>query len=291
MSANTVDYLQQKAVMQDRLWSPAIWGDCPWNDIVEGNRDSQGVYLFDDFLDWPVLGTQTTEIAFGRWKVFNTGAVKVGPTKTVNSIVIPGGILNLPTDTDNDQASFAQSFPTFFMSGATGTSGKLWFEVRVILNSILTNMNSIFVGLAETDLWTLATGVPFNAGDVITNSAAAVGFRKAEDGLGVWDTVTSDRATSFTNVGASATSVAANTFIKLGMVYDPERTTDIIRFFADGVQLATVISAATLAATTNLKAGLLGFIMASVADSAGTGGGPSIDWVRIAQLLPTVAAI
>lgn len=292
MSANTIGYNQNKSAMQDRMPSPNIWDDCPWNDIVEGrSRDAQGTTFFDDFTHFPLVGTQTTQIAQGFYKVFNTGALTVTQAKQVNSINQPGGFITLGTDTDNDSASLAQSIPSFALSGATGTSGKLWFECRVLLNSILTNMNGMFVGLAETDLWTLATAVPFNAGDAINNGAAAIGFRKGEDGLGVWDTVTSDRATSFTNVGASATSVLANTWIKLGMVYDPERTSDIVRFYADGVQLATSLSAATLAATTNLKAGLFGLIIASVADSAGTTALPAMDWWRIAQLLPTIAAI
>lgn len=291
MSANTVDYVS-KSADTDRLWSRALWADCPWNDIQEGTKDFQGITWFDDFEKFPLVGTQTTEIAHGQYKVFNTGATKVAPVGSVNSVSMPGGILGFATDTDNDSASLAQSYPSFMLSGLASNSGELWFEVRVAVNTILTNTMGIFVGLAETNLWTLATGVPFNGSDAITNGAAAIGFRKGEDALGVWDTVVSDRATSFTNIGDDeVTSVAAFEWVKLGMRYSLDKANAslaCVTFFKNGVPLATKITNAAVQAYTNLDANPLGFIMACIADSAGTTAIAYLDWVRIAQFLPTI---
>jgi hypothetical protein len=287
MSANTVDYKGNKAADTSRLRSPAVWADCPVLDILERNKN--GLFFYDDFQDFPLAGTQTTEIGHGKYKVFNTGAGKVDRVSAVNSVELGGGALRIALDTNNDSGSIAQSYPQYLLSGLEATSGKLWFECCYAQNSIATNMAAVFLGLAEVEQWTLATGVPFNGGDAITNSAAAIGFRIEEDGLGVVDTVYSDRATSFTNIGdTEGGTLAAYTFKKLGFVYDPSEpdSSKVIRFFADNLELPTRVSKATLTGLTNLDANALGLIFAACADSAGTSFEAYLKWWAVAQLLP-----
>lgn len=288
MAVNTVDYRNNLQADTDRGPTPAVWADCPWFEILEQTGAGRGgVQFYDDFTDWPLIGTQTTQIGFAKYKVFNTGAGTVAPISAINSVEKGGSILNISLDTDNDSGSLAHAYPSYRLTGDKTTAGKLWFECRMAMNTILTNTVGWFVGLAEVEQWTLATGVPFNGGDAITNAAAAIGFRKEEDGLGVIDTVYSDRATSFTNIGDAATSVsAANTWIKLGMIYDPDKTDECITFYADGVKLTTAYSKSSLQALTNLDANALGLIVAAVADSAGTAASVYMDWWRIAQLFP-----
>jgi hypothetical protein len=289
MGVNTVDYMESGSANTDRRPSPALWGDFPEADFL--HEPSKGVHHWDDFTRFPLIGTQTTEIAHGGYKVFATSGGSVLPISAVNSIELGGGILQLGADTDNDSVSLADSYPSLMMTGLTTNSGKLWFECRVALSSILTNTVGFFAGLAEVEQWTLATGVPFNGGDAITNSAAAIGFRKEEDGLGVIDTVYSDRATSFTNIGDSATSVAANTFIKLGMKYDPENISECVKFYANNQLVGTAMTRAALLALTNLDANALGFLIALITDSSGTAAKLYLDWVRYAQILPTTATV
>lgn len=277
------------AVADKQTPSPAIWADCPVNQILEQPR--LGRYLYDDWKDFPLIGTQTTQIAHGKWKVFNTGAGTVVPVSAVNSVEIPGGALKIALDTDNDSGSLAQSYPTFNLTGDPATSGKLWFEVCYAQNSILTNMAAVIFGLAETEQWTLATAVPLNAGDAITNAAAMIGFRIEEDGLGVIDSVVSDRATSFTNIGdTEGGTLAAYTFRKLGFVYDPAKSADCVTFYANNLELTTRYTKTQILATTNLKANALGPIIAACADSAGTAFEAYIKWVRVCQLNPGEAA-
>lgn len=261
--------------------SPNIWGDCPVLSILEGSIAGQ--YIFDDFNDYPLVGTQTTEIAHGRYKVFNTGSGVVTNVSTVNSVELGKGILAIGVDTDNDSGSIAQSYPSFLL---TSTARKLWFETRLCYTPITTNGIGWFVGLAETELWTLATGVPFNAGDAITNSASAIGFRKPEDDTTTHDTVYSDRATSFTAVGdGEGTYDTAYEMVKLGMVFDPDAAAaDRIVFYENGLPLSTKVSHATLTGLTYLDANALGLLLAVVADSAGTSGYVFADWWRAAQL-------
>ena len=282
---NTVDFKRNLSADANRQPSPAIWADCPVKDLIE--NPGLGTYFFDDFQDFPLDGTQTTQIGHGKYKVFNTGGGKVSRISAVNSVELAGGALRIQVDTDNDSGSIAQSFPSYFMSGVKSTGPKIWFECCVAQSAIPTNNIGWMVGLAEVELWTLATGVPFNGGDAITNGAAFIGFRAEEDGLGVVDTVYSDRATSFTNIGdTEAGTMVANTFRKFGFVYDPDKTTNCVTFFANNLELTTKYSKTDLVALTNLDANMLGIIAAVVSDSAGTTTDWWMKWWRVAQLLP-----
>ena len=267
-----------------RSKSPNIWGDCPWTVLREGARN--GMAFYDDFADFPLTGTQTTQIAHGKYKVFATTGSSITRVSAVNSVETIGGALSATIDTDNDSASIAQAYPSYLLSGLNSNSGKLWFECCYAQNSIATNMAGVFIGLAEVEQWTLATGVPFNGGDAITNSASAIGFRIEEDGLGVIDTVYSDRATSFTNIGDAASSLgAANTFVKLGMKYDPnDREGKAVRFYKDNLELADSLSVSTLQGLTNLDANALGLLWATVGDSGGTSFASYMKWWSVAQV-------
>lgn len=265
--------------------SPNIWHDCPVLEIMEDPGVGWG--FFDDFLDVWLDGTQSTEIAWGRYKVFNTGSGSVSADETVNSVETAGGLIEVTCDTDNDSGSFATQAEPFRLSGAASTGNKLWFECRLSTSSIATNGVGWLLGLAETQLWTLATGVPFNAeGSTITNTASFIGFNYPEDDTTTLDTVYSDRATSFTQVKDAGITIAANTFLKLGMTYDPQNTVETIVFYANGVPLVDVISSSTLTGLTNLDAGTLGLIFAQVADSSGTAITTHLDWWRCYQLAP-----
>jgi len=282
---NPVDYKKNFTADTKRLRSPAIWADCPWDQILRGTV--HGLAYFDDFQDFPLAGTQTTEIGHGKYKVFNTGAGTVKRVSTVNSVEIPGGCLQIDLDTNNDSGAIAQAYPQCLLSGLSSNSGKLWFECCYAQNSILTNMAAVMIGLAETEQWTLATAVPFNGGDAITNTASFVGFRIEEDGLGVVDTVYSDRATAFTNIGdTEAGTLAPYVFKKFGLVYDPDAGDTTMRFFADNLELTTKLKNSTLTGLTNLDANCLGLILAACADSAGTAFQAYLKWWSYAQLLP-----
>jgi len=287
MSANTIDYRANLgSADQNRKISPNIWADCPWNDIQEGCVP--GVAFYDDFQDFPLIGTQTTQIGHGKYKLYAAAGCAVTRVSAVNSVELQGGALSITMDTDNDEASIAQSYPTYYLSNSIATSGKLWFECCYAQNSIVTNLASTFFGLAEVDAFTLASNVPHNSGDAIDASGSMIGFRIEEDGLGVVDTVYSDRATSFTNIGdTEGGTLAANVFSKFGFVYDPAAdTARRVVFYANNLELTTKLTGAALTALTNLDANPLGLLWSVAADSAGTSFAGYMKWWRIAQIQP-----
>jgi hypothetical protein len=265
--------------------SPAIWADCPMNEILHGGV---GYHLFDDFVGMPLEGTQTTEIHWSGtpYMVYATASGNITTDDTFNSVETPGGLLRVQTPADNEQSAMKQVSEPFKISGDASLDGKLWFEARVAVQSTITNGIGFMLGLAETQLWTLAAAVPFNAADAITNTAAFVGFRYPEDDTTTADSVYSDRATSFTAIGdGEVTGLADNTFVKLGMVYDPgELDANVIRFYQNGAELGTKVSRSTLAGLTNLDAGTLGLIFAQICDTGGGAISSYLDWWRVAQM-------
>lgn len=304
MSHADVIHRQNKTAITNRFRrSPALWGNCPLSWIKK--------HYPEGYLRWSpeqhlLAGTQTTQIAGPQpgSKVFSTTALVVDAVSSVGGETW-GGAIRFGSDTDNDSSSLAQAYPSFRMSGLGGsTDNALWFEACIAVSSIATDTLGFFVGLAETELWTLATGVPFNAGDAITNSASAIGWRKEEDGLGVLDVVYSDRATSFTaiidDVTASAngsfTALAADTFMKIGFFYNPspgnkgrEYDSDrVISFFQNNLRLPTGVSKSTLTGLTNLDANALGPLVATITDSGGTAAKLYLKWLEVAQLPPGI---
>jgi len=269
-----------------RQESAAIWHDCPWPSLKDGSVN--GVAFFDDFSDFPLIGTQTTQIAHGKYKIFAGASGSVAPVGTINSTQVPGGALAFTSGGNNTAGSLAQAYAPFALSGLTSNTGKLWFECCVSVESILTNTLGFFVGLAETNLFTLSATVPFNAASASTsNSGSMIGFFKDEDGLGVVNTAYTDRATSFTNIGASEASIsAAFTFVRLGFVYDPGDPTNCITFYQNNAKLATGMSSTTLTGLTNLDANNLGLMMAVIGDSAAGTYAAHLKWWKCAQLLP-----
>ena len=66
--------------------SPAIWADCPFQAIREGS--TPGLAFFDDFQEFPLAGTQTTQIGFSKYKLFHTTAGQFTRVSTINSVEI-----------------------------------------------------------------------------------------------------------------------------------------------------------------------------------------------------------
>jgi hypothetical protein len=263
--------------------SAGIWAQIPEEARFNPNV---GYGFFDDFVDVGLTATQTTQINWGKYKVFNTGSGIVGLTTTVNSVAVAGGILQVGVDTDNDSGSIAVNQPSFRLRG-TAAGKKLCFEARIAYSPITTNGLGWILGLGEASLWTFASAVPLNAGDAFTNSGAFVGFQKPEDDTITFDTGYSDRAAQTwvagsTQIGdAEGAYATAFAFTKIGMVYDPidkNANGDNLGFYQDGVLLDSGMTNAEIAALTNLDAGLLSPMLTAIADSAGTAGLLYMDW-------------
>jgi hypothetical protein len=288
MTVKTIEFPSQPLPDTSRAHSRTLWRDCPWDQLLSGEKD--GIAFFDDFNSLPLAPTLTTQIGFGQYKGFATSGATITQIGVINSVALGGGYLDLHHNADADSASLAQAYPSYMLTGLTSNSAKLWFECRIACKSLLASRNSFFVGLGEVNLFTLATAVPFTADTAaFSNAGAVIGFYKlmAQTTAGQINTVYTDRATGFTTLGTGeALLPAAFGFVKLGMIYDPQnKDGNVVSFFANGVKLGTSLTATQLTATTNLKANALGLMIADVAGSSVSTDETYLDWWRCAQLL------
>lgn len=266
-----------------RTFSDALWKDCPMTAIREGTVN--GWYDENDFTKFYKAGTQTSVIGEGEYLIYNTGngsgkidAEFAGPTAFT-----PGGIVSNLTGADADQGVMASRQAPFSIL-QDGTYGQLWFEARIAQASIATNAGQLFIGLAENNSFTFGAAQPLGDANAVANNGALIGFTRLENGQANINTSYTDRATSWTHVKTSAyTTLAANTWLKVGMKFDPNDSTNTVQFWFNGVKNATALSKATLAATTNLKAAALGFCWAFFAEAGGSTTS-YIDWYRVYQL-------
>lgn len=275
----TVQYAKSLSADTWRKPSGSIWGDCPMEAIERGD----GHYISDDFTTFSKPGTQTSELQLGPVKVYNTGSGAVITDSFPNGTPgYPGGVISMLCDTAGDQSVIATHACPFSLS-TSGSAGKLWFEARIAVTSIATNMTHVFVGLGNSGDVTLGAAIPLADANATGTAVALLGWTRLEDGLGVLNTSYTDEAASYTHVETSAGSIAANTFVKLGFVFDPIRTSDCVTFFVNGVPTTTPMTRATLAALTHLDNSNLGPIFAQFADSAGTACYAYMDWWRCYQ--------
>ncbi len=259
-----------------------FWADCPIEEIQNGDR--RGIHFFDDFIDFGLPGTQTTEINLGRYKVYNTGAGKVinDAMPHAASPVSQGGIISMLCDTAGDQSVIGTHACPFAL---TSTSLKLWFEARIAVTSIATAMTHLFIGLGNNVDVTFGAAIPLADADATGTAVALLGFNRLEDGLGVLNSAYTDEAATYTNVQAAAGAIAAETWIKVGFTFDRSKGDRCIEFYVNGVKCSTAMTAAALAALTHLDASGLGPVFAQFADASGTANYAYLDWWRCAQLL------
>lgn len=262
-------------------YSPGIWQSCPVEALKAGIG---GVIFEDDFLDTNLPGTQTSEVAFGRYKAYNTGSGTVKANSSLDGTLTAGGVVSILCDTAGDAGVFGTQATPFVISGLTSNSGKLWFEARIAVTGIATNNIQLFLGFGQNDAFTYGAAKPLGDANAVATDGPFLGFQMTEDGLGVVNASYADEAATWTNAVAGLGTLAASTWAKVGMIYDPSNSTSCLRFFWNGVPSSTVVSKSTLTGLTHLDASPLGLLFATFADSAGTSTYAYLDKWRCAQL-------
>ena len=248
--------------------SQSIWADCPLLEIINGVTD--GVIHFDEFQCGPRVAAGA-EAAAGLYRGFaSTG----GLVQDGGEI---GGTLDLSSDGDDEGASFRTSCSPFQIKRSLG---KLWFEARVKTSTISDTKHGIFVGLMADNA--LTATVPITAAGAIAD-VNIVGFHRLEGDGDQFDTIYKADGVTQVTVGSDAAVIVADTWVKLGMVFDPSN--NVLSFFRNGVKLANSYTVVAAAGTDFPNDVRLGFVMAILNATASTPGSSEIDWVKIAQVL------
>lgn len=266
----------------------AIWADCP---VVEMIADpSKGIHFYDEFLNCPVTGagaSGTIGLSPGFGYVFygDTGVVMRAESSATegagNALTVSGN------DADNDEGIMSLGSPAFMVSDTGGTAGKLWFEARIKKASVANNGVSQFIGLADD----------FGAQKRIAESANAMaddtanlgafsflGFHQDAANGDSWDLVVRAEGGAQTVLISGVDVIVADTYAKLGFVYDPAApAAEQIAIYVDGVKQTTFVTADNIAAATFPDAEALAPTWATKTGAAAEVV-CSLDWWRTAQL-------
>jgi hypothetical protein len=263
---NTVQYSGNSVENTSRGPSTGVWADCPMLEILSGATD--GVIHFDDFLSGPRVAAGA-EAAYSMYRGFaSTGGLVADGGEL-------GGVLDLSSDGDDEGASFRTSSASFQIAR---NMGKFWFEARVKTSTIADTKHGLFVGLmADT---ALTATVPITAAGAIAD-VNIVGFHRLEGDGDQLDLVyKADGVTSVT-VQADAIQLSADTWVKVGMVFEPK--TNTLTFYKNGVKVGSV--AIIAAAGTDFPNDVrLGLVIAVLNATASTPGSARIDWWRACQV-------
>lgn len=265
--------------------SASIWADCPVLAIIED--PGKGVHFFDEFLC--------------SYDGADTSVARVGPYETIQESAgsLAGGLVTASgargvqdlvagTTADGDVVLTLGGGAPFIISSTASLARKLWFEARFKISTIANDVSSFFIGLAEEDR-AAAAGLFQAAQGATVDSALAdidmLGFwRPDADGDGLSVAYGKASATAQELI-SDAKTLVADTWTKVGFVFDPAApTTKRIKFFIDGVEQSTYVTAALLAAST-FPDGEEMTMVAGITNDDGTNASTlSLDWWRIAQV-------
>ena len=238
---NSVRYVGEET----RGLSPAIWKDF----LKERAADPSSIaFFFDDF------GNFSQEISAQNIAQY---ASYIDTGVTIKSLAVQDlsegehGILEVAgNDADNDEGSITTggNVGTIGLISDTAAQAKrLAFECRIKKASVDDNACAFFIGLSEEGLAAADTLVD-NTGELADKDFC--GFRVKQDNGEELDFAWS-KAGDATAVQehAALTSLVADTWVKLGFLYDPDApTAKRIKIFIDGVEQTSYVTGAQIAA-------------------------------------------
>lgn len=224
---NTIDFTLNGSTDSSRGPSDSIWGDYPALEIAA--NPGKGMHLFDDFVGPAGLITSpTTEAALVGLPYSGFGSS--GATITAGTAL--GGEIILTEATDNEGVYLQSKARAFQISASTG---KFWFEARVKVSAITNNQIGFLLGMFDDTAVTIIVPLSTANPPIFATTGNFVGFwGREEDAGAVRTTYVADGVTSVV-VQAAVHQFVADTYVKLGMKFEPAEQNKL-SFFVNGVK-------------------------------------------------------
>lgn len=263
-----------------RTPSPFIWSDCPIDGLINGTVE--GIFFHDDFLT-SAFTVPTTEANCGVYKGFSSTGGVMTQASDATAAASAFGAISFGSDGDDEGASLATVPLPFRLSGPNATAsartGKFWFECRVKTSSIADTIADLYIGLA--DQMTLSATVPITATAGTLADENLCGFHRLGTDGDYFDVKYKADGVTAVTVASDAQVIAADTYVKLGMKYDPADN-HYIRFFGNGIEIGSkqIPAAAGTDFPNDVQMGLVVAILNAAAGSPTF----TLDWWRAAQL-------
>lgn len=233
----------QGAGNSERGLSGALWSRIPSHAVDP--RSCKFLYEeFDGFGGLVATNVGGYASPLGWYKSYEDTGGAIAPLAT--SVT---GVLEIATDaTDNDEIWLQYGSGTSVLGKISDTAGDtfpLIFECRLNVDQIASG--NVFVGLGEEGL---------AAADTITDAGALaskdlIGFQSLEATPTVFDFVYRKAGQAAQVVKTGAHTAVADTFVKLGFIFDPKApTAKRITAFVNGVEVTTYVTGTNIAAAT-----------------------------------------
>lgn len=258
-------------VNADRMPTAAIWANCPWREIQDGQID--GHVYWNDFTGNIILANGQTVTNLGDG-VSGFTAATAGTTINKVDTSAPYGKVKLETTTINEDVGIMIGGGNNVVGEYVFALGKrLWFEARVSILNITVTKLALLVAFAEEAL--CATTATLAAGGATIADKDYIGFHKrAADTSGCDVVYNTAGGGGETILAADSATFAADTFTKLAIYCDGVT----IYFYQDGTLLTSVALTAT-----NVPDGEEMALYIVLAGAHGDTCSAAIDWVKIAQ--------
>lgn len=186
------------------------------------------------------------------------------------------GDVKVSSDGDNEGANFSQGIETFSI---IQDAGELVFECRFKTSTIANTKHGIFLGLMEAH--TQSATVPIAAAGTLAD-ANFVGFHRLEADGDYVDTIYKANGVTQVTVKADAQILVADTYIKLGMVFNRGGDNEL-RFYVNGFELPDTYSVPSSAGDDFPNDVQLGVSYAVLNATGTTPGDTHLSWLRCAQ--------
>lgn len=284
---------------------------------------SLGVHVFDDFQSTGPVASTAAAAVTQEYRGLSLYAGKTGTI--VDASIQGGGITLVPgTSTTNEPMTLMSQNGCFQLSSAStqaGTMGRLAFECRVALLSVLASMRDAFVGLADPQ-GAPNIAIPITAGtgtNQLCTSNNLIGFYAAYSGgaAGDWQFVYQKASTApvfVANLGSlistvTGSAIQSGTYYKLGFDYNPlapvqavgvagtgqtvgQQAQAVINIYVNGLKAATFLTKGANIFNASFPTGVMGPCFGicnevSSVNASTNAGNMSLDWYRVAQLNQT----
>lgn len=256
-----------------------LWSQISWQAIRDG--EIPGSFFEFNFDTLPTT-PPTTEGAFGLFTAFTSTGGTIAATTS-------GRGWTLASDGDNEGASIRAKSSPFKIAR---TTKKFVAEVQVKSSTITDTKHGIFVGLIENAA--LTATVPIAADGTLADQNL-VGFHRLEGDGDYFDCVYKANGIAAVTVKSDAVAVASDTWVSLGMVYDPDADPAVhdpnasgtakynLTFYNNGVPIATRKQIPSADGTDFPNDVNMGFVFAVLNATGTTPGDSSIRRARFAQ--------
>lgn len=254
-----------------------FWSDL---DFIRARCDPGYAYgIYEDFCNTPVLSADSNTTAWASY-IDTSNTITQVPTEV-------GGVVRLETDaTDNDGPVITtggdQAGIFKIVSGATGR--KFWYEARVRVSSAALAEAGIVIGLTQEGV-AADNGVMADNPDTDTNTMLAdidvIGFASHTNAAPTFAAAYQKSGQTAVVVEDDVHTIALNTWVKLGMKFDPDA--DRFTYYVNGEPVDSFDVSA--AGTTTFPSGEELAVTFALKNGDGVAKKLDVDWVMAFQLV------